>query len=118
MEKTILCFMLAFVGLSLNAQIYVDGNDIATVANAKYIQFYTEIKVREKADAIIVDYGSENFNTRDKNYLTDSKGMMLIFKTVVGALNYFEEHGWEYKDFLPEKGFTESGGRYLIKRKE
>lgn len=118
MKKTILCFLLAFAGLSLNAQIFVDGKDISSVGNSNYILIYTEIKVKEMADAIIVDYGSEDYKSRDNNYLTDSKGKMLTFKTVVGALNYFDEHGWVFVDFMSDKGFTEIGGRILLKRKE
>ncbi|MBI1227312.1 MAG: hypothetical protein GC192_18920 [Bacteroidetes bacterium] len=118
MIKSILCFLLLFVGFSLCAQIYVDGKDIKSVSNSHYIIIHTVIIPRELADAIVVDYGSEDYKSRDDNYLTDSKGKMMTFKTIVGALNYFEDFGWIYEDFMPDKGFSEMGGRFLLKRKE
>ncbi len=116
MKKTFLCFAMLVAAVSLKAQIYVDGKDISTEFTGNYLVINDRGAFGQKGYSIEVDYGKPDFRSREENYLTDSEGQVLNFRTIVGALNYFYENGWEYEDFLPFGGDTR-GGEYLLRRK-
>lgn len=90
---------LFFLPLCINAQ-KIDGIPLDSL-EAKYISLvgiqkglsFNEIKVN-------VDYGQkrEFLNEKISMRLFDETGNIVVFNSMIGALNFFEKYGYEFVD--------------------
>ena len=117
MKKIIITLLFALVGITLNAQIFINGKPLDELFAGKFLEIDSRKVIGEREFNILVNYGQEVWGKRNMDMLTDEKGIALTFNNIVGALNYLDEKGWAYEDFIPWGGDT-MGGVYLVERKE
>ncbi len=117
MKKTIIALLFTFIGISSNAQLFINGKPLDELFSGKYLEINSKKVIGEREYNILVNYGQDEFGKRNLDMLTDENGIALTFKNIIGALNFLDEKGWSYEDFI-HFGGEMSGGVYLLKKKE
>jgi hypothetical protein len=116
MKKLIFTIALAIAGIALHAQVYVNGKDLNELTKGRYLEFETR-RIQGTYDFnLAVNYGQTLRNAKNTDFFTDKEGNNLKFNNIIAALNYLEEQGWVYEDFISQSTDFFSG-RYLLRRK-
>ena len=108
MKKIALSTLLAMLMVSAKAQIIVDETDINKLSGVKYCEILAyDVGLFKKKIIINVDYGQKAKFGEDMS-IKDTNGKTYIFNSVIDALNFFEDNGWEfvsnYAVSLPNNG--------------
>jgi hypothetical protein len=104
-------------------KIFVEGVDI----NSRPIE-YVEITAVGDGNllsgtiAINVDYG-QKAKWLDRNRITDERGNIIPFESIVAGLNYMAENGWEIMSVYTTTSYSDTTKPsetiyYLLKRKD
>ncbi|WP_138481528.1 hypothetical protein [Dyadobacter bucti] len=89
-----LVFILLF-SATASAQVFVNGANINTVREIKVIELIVlEDFVASPNITASIDYGQERKELEGK--ITNAAGEKVKFGSIVWAINYLENRGWEY----------------------
>ncbi|HMX38736.1 MAG TPA: hypothetical protein PK971_06505 [Saprospiraceae bacterium] len=109
MKKTlILCFCLT-ISVLASAQVYVDGVRLEPDNTGNYMEVDPMFRT-DGTCAFRVDYGQAEPR---EDFLSDSFGKTLDFRSLVHGLNFLYSNGWE----LAEATVVGTNRRYLLKRR-
>jgi hypothetical protein len=89
--------ILVMVGFIAFFVAHLSAQNVSNESNSKTYQF-CELIVPDGFlfnSPVDVDYG-QAVKWRSKRRLTDGNGVVLKFKSVVDAINYMSEQGWDY----------------------
>lgn len=116
MKKLLFSLYFVVAAFSLHAQLFLNGKPLAEVTKARYLEITTRKVDGSRDYHIVLNYGQDESGKRNMDLLTDANGEPIKFKNIVGALNYFDEYGWEFKDsVILDNMLTEK--KYLLIRK-
>ncbi|MDX2135647.1 MAG: hypothetical protein SFV52_12705 [Saprospiraceae bacterium] len=111
------CFLSACILLcsapAAWAQLFVEGIRLTENNTSQYIEV-VPLRTQESRFHVVVDYG-QNHRARlsENDFLTDTEGRRLDFRSTTDALNYCYENGWE----LFEVYVFDDIRRFLLKRR-
>jgi hypothetical protein len=99
--------------------IFVNRIDIQGMDN-EFIQIIGYSKGMFSNDVTInIDYGQESsYWGKRKQLITDKFGRPIEFYSMIHALNYLTERGWEFVDNYPMSSAQGSAYHYLLRRKK
>ena len=111
-----LLFLLAF-GLAAQAQT-VNGVPIEDI-DVEYIQIVGTSKMMSNKLTIKVDFGQEDkmFSMKDQR-LKDADGKRVKFNSMIDALNFFAESGYEFVNAYAIDTGNRNVYHYMLRRKE
>jgi len=113
MKNLSICILIVFACTTLKAQIYVEGVQLDNTNTGSYI-----IMKRGGLGTpfiIDVDYGQPQKPVMGYTRLTDENAEAIKFRTIVGALNFFDKNGWEVIDIGIDSDVNDSN--YLLRKK-
>ena len=65
-----------------------------------------------------IDYGQERKFFQQKEKINDANGKVKTFNSMVDALNYMAEHGWEFVQAYVVSNNNQNVYRWLLKKKK
>ena len=96
MKKMILTAAMVIAAMGVKAQVMVNGVDITTT-DVKYIQLVCTTKLLNLNEVTInVDYGQDIKWNSPRQVIKGPDGKNLSFESMVGALNFMDENGFEF----------------------
>lgn len=117
MKKFISVFTFIFVSTFLCAQVNINGVDINQEPGVRYVKLLAFQKFLSNKVIIAVDYG-QKMKFGQGATIKDADGKDQVFNSVIGALNFMEENGWEYVNDLLITTNNQNVYHYLMKKKE
>ena len=125
MRKIIVFSVIYFLIMtSIKAQVIVEGININKLEKVKICQVVAQGKLFSKKVTITIDYGQEiKWSSNKGSQIRDENGEMRKFNTVIEAINYMENNGWEYINVAVTTIWTGKSGNievynYYFRRKE
>ncbi len=122
MKKLMLLITLSFLFYSFQAeaQVIVNGVNINEIEEVKICRVVARSVGFSNKVTITIDYGQDIkwANVRGTR-VTRPDGTIEVFNSLIGALNYMENNGWEYRDMnfmVSEREMNTY--QYYFKRKE
>lgn len=99
------------------AQVSVEGVDINAL-EIRYceLQGYNKSLFGQKI-IVVVDYGQE-FKAFQSQVIKGPDNKPVVFNTMIDALNFMEQNGWEYVDSYAVTSGNGNIYHYLLKKKE
>ena len=95
MKKILLAVALGLFSFSGNSQVVVDGVDINDMDDLQYVELVGQTRfINLTKIKVFVDYG-QNFSWRQQT-IEDLNGERTSFNSMVDALNFMYENGWEF----------------------
>ncbi|XOV66638.1 MAG: hypothetical protein ACFHU9_13510 [Fluviicola sp.] len=95
MKKLLLVLALGMFSFGGNAQVIVDGVDINKMEELQYVELVGQTRfINLTKIKVFVDYG-QNFSWRQQT-IEDVNGERSSFNSMVDALNFMYENGWEF----------------------
>lgn len=95
MKKILLALSLGLFSLSGNAQVIVDGVDINKMDELQYVELVGQTRfINLTKIKVFVDYG-QDFSWRQQT-IEDKSGERSSFNSMVDALNFMYDNGWEF----------------------
>lgn len=95
MIRTILLFfVMGFCSLTAFGQVFVNDVDI-NKTKVKYVQIVARANLAGRV-VVLVDFGQAPEWKNPK--IRDRDGKTMKFESVIGALNFMENNGWEFVD--------------------
>jgi hypothetical protein len=95
MKKLLLALALGMFSFGGNAQVIVDGVDINKMEELQYVELVGQTRfINLTKIKVFVDYG-QNFSWRQQT-IEDVNGERSSFNSMVDALNFMYENGWEF----------------------
>jgi len=95
MKKILLALSLGLFSLSGNAQVIVDGVDINKMEELQYVELVGQTRfINLTKIKVFVDYG-QDFSWRQQT-IEDKSGERSSFNSMVDALNFMYDNGWEF----------------------
>ena len=103
-----------FLGLTAYSQTVGDIpiKDIETT----YIQIVGATKQFSTKLLVLIDYGQKAQTDNDK-MIKDENGKDVVFNSMIDALNFFYDSGYEFVDSYVVTSGTQIGYNYLLKKK-
>lgn len=99
--------ILLFLILSTSALIAQENNKFV------YCEIFSSMKGMSGKQVYAIDFGQKSELQKDKIY-KDEAGKPLIFDSMIDAMNYMAENGWELVQvYVP----VEPATRYVLKKK-
>lgn len=115
-------FVLALLAPDFGWGQKVDGVDLMQMREIEYIQLLgVDVGIFKKKLTVIVNYGQKIKAFDTDTQVEGDDGKAIIFNSMVDALNYFNNHGW---DFVTAYAVSNPGGtsgstyHYLMRRKK
>lgn len=109
MKKLLILSLVLFSGLKLFAQ-EAPAYSYCQISESIYKLMATEI-------AIEIDYGQPRKIMGDNRMRDPETGDLLVFNSMIHALNYMNGHGWEFVQAYKEtKWESDSQTWYLLKK--
>jgi len=98
-------------------QVSVEGVDINKL-DIKYCQLlgYNKSLVGQKI-IVVVDYG-QKFKAFQSQLIKGPDGKAVVFNTMIDALNFMENNGWEYVNNYAISTGNNSTYHFLLRKKE
>lgn len=118
MRKLIIAFGLTvFVSASVLAQT-INGTPIKNL-DTNYIEIVGTSKLMSTKLTIEIDFGQRDkaFNFKDKVFM-DAEGKNVEFNSMIDALNYFTDYGYEYLDAYAVTVGNQNVYHYLLRKKK
>lgn len=113
---TVVLILITWGSFSLNAQT-VDGVSLSDT-NAAYLQILIQSKVFSKKVTVEVDFGQDTSNARvNGSQVSDLRGKVIEFNSVVDALNFFDQLGYEFIESNRSHSERIEVNQYLLRRK-
>ena len=99
------------IGVNNSKKVIVEGVNINALPNVKYCQLlgYNEGWFKKKI-IISVDYGQEFVPFSQGMRITDQSAKPIVFNSMIDALNFMENNGWEY---VNQNSVSSNGGGYV-----
>jgi hypothetical protein len=118
MKRLTILALFSLFSCVLVAQINVDGKDINADDNLQYIEILgADIGVFKKKIVVVVDYGQKVAIMDGKDSaVKDASGKVVIFNSMIDALNFFVANGWEYVNSYAVTITNTSVYHYLLRR--
>jgi hypothetical protein len=116
MKKILLIVITSFFYLSAHAQ---SVNDVPLKdIDVEYVQIVGTSKLLSNKVMIEIDFGQHNkiFQTKD-TVLKDKDGRPMVLNSMVDALNFMVENGYEFVQAYAFAAGNQSVYHYLLKRK-
>jgi hypothetical protein len=100
--KTLITILITiFLSIQLSAQVIIDGVNINELEDVHIVQLLAKGSLFSNKVSIVVDYGQfKKWNDAKGSKFLDKDGKKKKFNTVIEAINFMENNGWEYKDAL------------------
>ena len=114
MKSLFTFILLAFASIKPQAQIYVEGILLDSTNSGMYLEIGTGGV--SSPYIIDVDYGQSARPRIGYLRLTNEKREAIKFKSMVGALNFFDKNDWEVVDTITE--VTTNSIKYLLRKKQ
>lgn len=113
---TVVLILITWGSFSLNAQT-VDGVSLSET-HAAYLQILIQSKVFSKKVTVEVDFGQDTSNARvNGSQVSDLRGKVIEFNSVVDALNFFDQLGYEFIESNRSHSERIEVNQYLLRRK-
>ena len=91
-----LVFFLLYQSVSLNAQIFVDGQNLNDM-DIRYVEIILSRRAMTQEVQVMFDYGQQIDYSREFDQLIqDGRKQIIRFKSIVHALNMMDKNGWEF----------------------
>ena len=118
MKNLILIFSLILMSPLVHSQVSVEGVDINELEAVKYVQMlgYNKSLFGQKI-IVTIDYG-QKFNAFKSQLIKDKNDNNLVFNSMVDALNFMEENGWEYVNNTEYSTGSSNVSHFLLKRQK
>ena len=101
-----------------SAQVMVDGVDINKQEGVKYVQLLGTAKFMSTKITVNINYGQEVKAFSGSQKIDGPDGKTHVFNSMVDALNFMEDNGWEYVNSYAITVGNQNVYHYLLKRKE
>lgn len=110
----------AFLGLPFAAfsQVVVEGININEIKYVKMIQVVASQRFLSTKFNILIDYGQPTELWQTSNVRDEETGKQRKFNSIMDAVNYMENNGWQYVDALVVSDSSSVIYRYNFRRKE
>jgi hypothetical protein len=96
----------------------VDGIDINSMADVKYVEIVGIQKFLSTKVTVVIDYG-QKFNWTADQRIEKEDGKPIIFNSMVEALNFMNKNGWDFvNNYIVTMGSNQNVYHYLLKRRE
>lgn len=116
MKKLVLILAICITCSLLKAQLTVDGVEINKLS-VNYIEIVgTDVGIFSKKLVVAIDYGQEKKNFSSPSFVKDERGTH-VFYSMVDALNFFENNGWQYVNNYLVTVQTTNVYHFLLKKK-
>ena len=115
--KQRMVFFLMLIPLFGIAQINVDGIDINRVDHIKYVELVSTSKFFSNKVVISIDYG-QAVRMGENQRIKDREGKNKVFNSVIDALNFMDNNGWEYMNSYVLTNKDSNEIHYLLRRKK
>jgi hypothetical protein len=115
MKKAIMIAALAMSSFGANAQIEVDGTTINDI-DIEYVELVGRQKFLSLKIKVFVDYG-QDFSWKQQT-IRGADGKNMAFNSMVDALNFMNENGYEYVNNYLVQTDNEVTYRYLLRKKK
>lgn len=117
MKKLIFAVMLTTTISFAFGQVSVEGVDINELG-IRYCELkgYNKSLIGQKI-IVVVDYGQE-FKAFQSQVIKGADGKPTVFHTMIDALNFMEDNGWEYVNSYAVTVGNSNVYHYLLRRKE
>lgn len=113
----ILIPVFVFLAFGIHAQVVDDVN--LTDLNVTYIQVVGMSKMLSSKVTVHVDYGQKTKFVGGKGAnIKDDEGKNRTFESMIEAINWFADHGWEYVDAYVLTTGSQQVYHYILRRKE
>lgn len=111
-------FCLTLFGLSNSYSQTVNDIPIKDI-DVDYIQIVGTSKMMSNKLTIQLDFGQENkfFSSKDTQ-VKDENGKLLVFNSMIDALNFLSTNGYEFIDAYAITVGNQNVFHYMLKRKE
>ena len=125
MKNLILLLVFLFSSSFIFAQVNVKADkgvppvDINKMEDLKYIKIvgHASNPFKPYKLKIVVDFGQKVKLFDAQQQITDNEGNVIIFHTMISALNFMDKNGWDYvSNFVVTMGDS-NVYNYLLKRK-
>jgi hypothetical protein len=110
MKKVFILSLLLANGLFAFAQVYVKGIQLTAANTGNYFEVDPSFLTNGRC-IFQADYGQSE---PKEDYLTDSNGKRVDFRSLVDGLNFLYDNGWEVAQITVQQ---ERGRRFLLKRR-
>ncbi len=115
MKKILLTLVISLICLSSAYTQTVNGKPISEI-KTKYVEIVGTAKAFSTKLNIKIDFGQEiNFKSTK---IKDKNGKPMVFNSMIDALNFMSENGYEYIDAYAVTESNSNIYHYLLKRKE
>lgn len=109
--KNLLLLACLFLSNLAYSQVIVEGVNINEKEDVKICQIVASGKFFSNKVTITIDYGQfVKWGSAKGTKVRDANGKMTTFNSVMGAVNYMENNGWQYLDAYTVSIPTGMGG--------
>lgn len=119
-SKFILTIFICHFSISSKAQVFVNRIDINKLPRLEYCEIVgIDMGIFKKKLQVVIDFGQPIHWGNDMSISEDTLGEAKIFNTMIHALNFMSNNGWEYVDAYAIS--EPSGGKvyhYLLRKKK
>lgn len=119
MKKSFLLFVLSVVTISSMLSQTVNDVPLSDI-KVEFVQILGISKSLSNKVTITIDFGQQNkyFSFKDVAIIKDKKGKKIKFYSMIDALNFMSENGYEFVDSNMLRIDKENVFQYLLKRKK
>ena len=120
MKKLIFLFVLSLAShLDCISQVIVEGKNINEMKTIKLCEVVGVAKFLSNKVTIRIDYGQKTkFASSKGTKVTTKSGNDITFNSVIDALNYMENNGWERVDSYTLTSGNTNVYHHLFRKKE
>ena len=115
MKKMIAILAFGLMSFGAKAQVVVDGTNINDL-DIKYVELVGQAKLLSLSIKVFVDYGQE-FSWKQQT-IKNTEGKNASFNSMVDALNFMDQNGWEYVNNYLINNNGELTYKFLLKKKD
>jgi len=118
MKKSIYIFCL-FIVWNISSYAQTVNNVPIKDIDVEYIQIVGTARPFSNKISIVLDFGqTSRFLNAKENHVRDDEGNLVIFNSMIDALNFFSTNGYEFKHAYAISVANQNVYHYLLKRKE
>lgn len=119
MKLLLLCLVIGV--LSVSSMFSQTVNDIPLKdIKVEFVQIIGTSKSLSNKVSVAIDFGQENkyFSFKDVSTIKDKNGKKIKFYSMIDALNFMSENGYEFVDSNAFRVDKENVFQYLLRRKK
>lgn len=118
MKTILLLLVLIMIGTSSTLQAQIVGGQHLKDIRVKHIEIVGQGRFLSSKIDIYIDYGQAGTGNWEKKKLVDKDGKRIVLNSMIDAMNYLSEWGYEFQAAYAVTIGNQNVYHYLMVRKE